>query len=73
MIARDAEPIGRSESGKIGFAVSEFINRPCQCRFQKPDIADAVRAAEKRKLLGVEVKNEVDVEPSRLVHFARAL
>jgi len=73
MIARDAEPVCRRKDGESGFAIREFMNRPCQRGFEQTDIADAVDAAEKRKLLGVEIKNEIDVEPSRLAHFASAL
>ena len=36
-------------------------------------IANAISAAEERKLLGVEIENDGDVEPFRLFHFANAL
>jgi hypothetical protein len=73
MIARDAESVRRSERSKVSFAISEFVDRPCQRRFQKPEIANAISAAEERKLLGVEIEGDGDVEPFRLFHFANAL
>jgi hypothetical protein len=73
MIARDAKTVRRSERSKISFAIRELVDPPCERRFQKPEIADAVSAAEQRKLLGVEIENNGEIEPFRLFHFASAL
>ncbi len=72
VISRDAESISCRENGKVRFAVSEFIDRPCERGFKETAIAEAIGAAEKRKLLGVEIENDIDVEPSRLAHLASA-
>ena len=73
MIARNAKSIRCRKDGKIDFAISEFIDRPCQCGFEKSYVANAVGAAEKSKLLGVEIKDDANVEPFRLAHLASAL
>ncbi len=73
MIACNTKSIGGREDGWIGFAISELIDRSRQCGFKKSNIADTVGAAEKSKLLGVEIKNDANVEPFRLIHFASAL
>jgi hypothetical protein len=73
VIPRDPKPVSRGECGKIGFAVSELIDRPRQRGFEKAAIAQAIGTAKKGELLGVKVKDDIDFEPSWLVHFARAL
>jgi hypothetical protein len=73
VIARNAKTIGGGKDGEIGFAVGEFIDRSRKCGFEKPDVTDPVGAAEKSELLGVKIKNDADVEPCRLIHFANAL
>lgn len=73
MIARNTEPIGRRENGKISFPVGEFVYRPRERGFKKPAITDTIGSAEKCKLLGVKIENDVNVEPTRLAHLASAL
>src|SRR6266849_8399477 len=51
MILGNAEGIGSGKRSEIGFAVSEFVDRPRQGGFEKPRIAHAVRSAEQRELL----------------------
>jgi hypothetical protein len=36
MIARDAESVRRGERSKVSFAIGEFVDWPCQRRFQSP-------------------------------------
>ena len=73
MIARNAEPVRRGEHTEVGFTIREFVDWSRQRGFEQAQIADAIWPAEESELLGVEIKNEVNVEPSRLVHFASAL
>jgi len=73
MIARNTESIGCSQCSQIGFPVSEFVDWSRQCGLEKANIADAVDAAEKSKLLGVEIKDDLNIEPFRSDHFASAL
>lgn len=73
MIFRDSEPIGRCQNGEIGFPIGELIDRSRQRGFEKSEIAHSFWTAEERKLLGVEIKNKVHIQPTRLAHLASAL
>ena len=73
VIARNTESIGCRENGKISFSGGEFVYRPRERGFKKPTIADAIGTAKKCKLLGMKIKNDVNVKPTRLAHLASAL
>ena len=73
VIARDAEAIGSRERGKIGLAIRKLVAGTGQGRLEKAEIANAVWSAKQRELLGMKVKDNAELEPFRLGHFARAL
>ena len=73
MIARNAEAVGGRKRRNAAFAVTEFVKWSRQRGFEQTAIANAVRAAEQSKLLGMEIEDGIDIEPYRLVHFASAL
>ena len=62
------------QRGEIGFAVRMLVLRSGQRRLEKPQIANTVGAAKQRQLLGMEIENDIEIEPFNwLDHFARAL
>ena len=73
MIARDAEAVGGRKRRNAAFAVTEFVKRSRQRGFEQAAIANSVRAAEESKLLGMKIDDDIEFQPSRLVHFASAL
>jgi len=73
VIARDAESISSGERGDSAFTISQLVERSRQRGFEQAAIANSVGATEERQLLGMEIKNDIDIEPFRLVHFASAL
>jgi hypothetical protein len=44
-----------------------------QRRFDQVPIADAISSAKQRELLGMNIENDIYVEPFRLAHSASAL
>jgi hypothetical protein len=73
MVSGNAKSIGGRKRGDIRFSIRKFIQRSGKCRFEQAAVAKAVGPAKKRELLGMEVEDEIDVEPLRLIHFASAL
>ena len=73
MITSNAKTVGRCERGEIGFPVREFVLGPAQGRFKKPKIANAVGPPEESQLLGMEIQDDSEFQPSRLGHLASAL
>ena len=64
--------IRRSKDGEIDIAICKFIDRARQGGLKEPEIAYAIGPAEKCELLDVKIENDVNVEPFRLAHFAKA-
>ena len=73
MVSRNAEGIRCRKRRKVSFAIGEFVDGTAQRKFQHTLVTNAVRSSEQRKLLGVEIDQDLHVQPDRLVHFARAL
>lgn len=73
-VANDTERIRRSESRKVGcFSINELVERSPERRFQQAKITNAVRPAEQGELLGMNIDDNIALEPDRLAHFASAL
>src|SRR5258706_4949105 len=70
MILGDAECISRGKGSSIGFAIRRKILRPRQCGFERPSVANAYSPAVLCKLFVVRGKNDADVDPDPLAHFA---
>ena len=73
MVSGNAEGIRRRQRSKVSFAIGEFVDGTAQRGFQHALVTNTVRSSEQRKLLGVEINQDLHVQPDRLVHFARAL
>src|SRR6266850_1940189 len=73
MIPGNAEGIRCRKRGKVSFAIGKFVDGTAQRRFQHALVTNAVRSSEQSKLFGVEINQDLHVQPDRLVHFARAL
>ncbi len=73
MIFGNAKCICRRKRREVSLAIMPTVLRPCECRFQKSLIPNSFSAAEQRQLFGVHVNHLGNIEPARLVHFAKAL
>lgn len=73
MILGDAKRISSREGREIAFFVGKPVSWSTQRGFNQVPIADTVSSAKQGKLLGMNIKNDIDVEPFRLAHSASAL
>ena len=73
MILGNAKRISGREGRKIAFFVGKLVPWSAQRRFDQVPIADAISSAKQRELLGMNIENDIYVEPFRLAHSASAL
>ena len=73
MILGNTKRISGCQGREISFFVGKLVPWSTQRRFDQMPVANPVGSAKQRQLLGMKIKNDIDVEPFRLAHSASAL